>query len=204
MISLEQYKRVLDSGLLLDHYVVLCNLRDGKEMPRSRRIDGFINLLNKKGYIEDGALTDKAFDVIDVHANIIVEDKHVDTPAFDFGGWVSNLHQKCKDKLIKLTGKQQVTAKINKADRKGYPFMPNLADFSTRIFECIQRYKLKDMDAIEKMVLHHIDECSNTNNWFPLMKYYIHKKGEGSQLVTDLENGVETQGNGNKGLQRFV
>lgn len=205
MISLEQYKRVLDNGLLLDHYLVLCNIRDGAEMPKSRRVDGFINLLNKKGYIEDGALTEKAFEIIDLYPVVIVEREKIETPKFDFAGWVAQLHKKCQDKLIELVGKSQVTAKIHKTDMKGYPFLPNVADFGKRLFTMIHSYKLKDMDKIEKLILNHIDSCHTANNWFPLMKYYISKQGEGSQLVTDLESGVEINNNsGNKGLQKFV
>jgi len=204
MISLDVYKKVLDNGLLLDHYLVLCNLRDGVALPKSRRIDGFINLLNKKGYIDDGALTQKAFEIIDLHPVIILEDKEVETPKFDFGGWASQLHEKCKQKITELTGKQQIISKIKSTDKKGYRFIDGVSDFSTRLFTCIQKYKLKDMDIIEKAILNHIDTCHSTNNWFPLMKYYIHKLGEGSPMVTDIENGIETGGAAGKSAQKFV
>jgi hypothetical protein len=202
MISLEQYKKVLDSGLLLDHYYTLCNLRDGRDMPKSRRIDGFINLLNKKGYIEDGALTEKAFEVIDLHPTLIVQKEEVETPRFDFGGWVLRLHKKCQDRLTELTGKPQVVSKF-KGEKKGWPFLPNIGDFTERLFTTIQKYKLKDMDAIDKAILNHIDTCNQGNNWFPLMKYYINKKGEGSQMVTDIESGIETVASG-KSTQKFL
>lgn len=203
MISLEQYKKILDNGLLLDHYLVLCSIRDGNTLPKSGRIDGFINLLNKKGYIEDGALTNKAFDVIDIHPVLIVQSEEVETPKFDFGGWARDLHTKCKSKILELTGKQQMMAKIKSTDRKSYRFIDGVDDFTQRLFTCIQKYKLKDMDMIEKMILNHIDDCHQKNNWFPLMKYYISKQGEGSPLVTDIENGVETVAAG-KSAQKFV
>lgn len=203
MISLEQYKKVLDNGLLLDHYMVLCNLRDGTEMPRSKRIQGFINLLNKKGYIEDGALTEKAFEVIDIYPSIKVKEEEIETPKFDFGGWAKELHAKCKTKIFELTGKHQVMAKIQKTDKKGYRFIDGVDDFASRLFTCIQKYKLKDMDAIEKAILNHIDTCHSSNNWFPLLKYYISKQGEGSPLVTDIENGIEATIE-SKSTQKFV
>jgi len=204
MISLEKYKRLLDSGLLLDHYFLLCNIRDSVPLPKSKRIEGFLNLLRKKGFIEkDNTLQEKAFDVIDIFASVTIKEQVVETPKFDFGGWASELHKKCVDKLIRLTGNKQIIARFNKGD-KGYPFLPNLMDFTTRIFSTIQRYKLKDMDSVEKAILAHIDSCHQKNNWFPLMKYYMYKQGEGSNLVTDLENGVEGIQTNNKGLQKFV
>ena len=203
MISLEQYKKVLESGLLLDHYFVLCNLRDGTEMPKSKRIDGFINLLNKKGYIEDGALTEQAFNIIDLHPVMIVKREEIETPRFDFGGWSRELHTRCKDRIMDLTGKAQVMSKINKTDKKGYRFIDGVEDFMTRLFNCIQKYKLKDMDAIEKAIMNHIDSCHASNNWFPLLKYYISKQGEGSPMVTDIENGIETVEAG-KSAQKFI
>lgn len=203
MISIEQYRRVLDRGLLLDHYLVLCNLRDGIELPKNKRIDGFINLLYKKGYIDDGILTEKAYEVIDLQSVMIVQREPIETPKFDFGGWVASLHTKCQDKMIEVCGKKQMTAKINKTDRKGYPFMLNIHDFSKRVLDCIQRYKLKDMDLVERKILGHIENCGNSGNWFPLMKYYIYKQGEGSQLVTDMENGGD-EISVNKSVQKFV
>lgn len=205
MISLEKYKRLLDSGLLLDHYFLLCNIRDSIPLPKSKRVEGFLNLLRKKGFIEkDNTLQDKTFDVIDIFASVTTKKEVVETPKFDFGGWAAELHKKCVDKIHKLTGSKNITAKFNKTD-KGYPFLSNVMDFTTRMFSTIQRYKLKDMDAIEKAVLAHIDNCNRKNNWFPLMKYYLYKQGEGSNLVTDLENGIQTSPTeSNKGLQKFV
>lgn len=202
MISLEKYKRVLDNGLLLDHYMILCNIRDGTEMPKSKRVDGFINLLNKKGYIDDGALTTKAFDIIDVQPVMVVDRELVETPKFDYGGWGIQMHAKCKKKIMELTGREQVTSKI-KGDKKGFPFLLNVNDFVARIFSTVQKYKLKDMDAVEKALINHIDSCHKANNWFPLMKYYISKQGEGSQMVTDLESGVEVVKT-EKSAQKFV
>lgn len=203
MISLDKYKRILDSGLLLDHYLVLCTLRDGKPLPKSRRIDGFINLLNKKGYIEDGALTDKAFDIIDISTAVIVDEETVDTPKFDFGKWATDLHSKCKKKVMELTGKEQVMSKIKPTDKKGFRFLEGERDFMERLFKCIQKYKLKNMDIIEAAILNHIDDCHKKNNWFPLMKYYISKQGEGSPLVSDIENGFQATEAG-KNTQKFV
>lgn len=203
MISLEVYKKILNNGLLLDHYMVMCNIRDGKEMPKSRRIDGFINLLEKKGYIEDGVLTDLAFDIIDIHPVIVVGKEDIETPKFDFVGWSTSLHEKCVNKIIELTGKRQVISKI-KNSGAGYRFLDGIQDFSTRLYKCIERYKLKDMDIVEKAILNHIDNCHSSGNWFPLMKYYITKQGEGSPMVTDIENGIDIQKKDEKSTQKFV
>lgn len=201
MISIKQYERILNNGLLLDHYLVLCSIRDGEELPKTGRIDGFINLLNKKGYIEDGSLTSKAYEIIDIHPTIKVEKDEVETPKFDFAGWVTNLHKKCQDKLLSLTGKSQVTSKI-KGAKKGFPFLPNVTDLGKKLLGVITLYKLSDMDLIEETIMKHIDNCSKSGEWFPLIKYYISKDGI-SDLVTDMES-VREGISDKKSTQRFV
>lgn len=202
MISLEQYKKILDSGLLLDHYLCLCSIRDGRELPTSKRITGFTNLLNKKGYIEDGLLTEKAVELIDSQSIVVVSNVEIDRNKFDFGGWVLNLHKKLQDRLVELTGRKQVTAKINRTDKKGYPFLCNATDLGRKLQVVIRNYNLKDVDLIEKALLSHIENCNNGNEWFPLIKYYISKDST-SQMVTEMESGVDPTGDP-KSAQKFV
>lgn len=212
MIDLKKYKKILDSGLLLDHYLVLCQIRDGAEILKNRRTQGFINLLNKKGYIDEGTLTDVANDLISDSPTIVTSVSTTTTiessgtlrdyvdSQFDYGGWVVNLHKKCQNKLVELTGKSQVRDKI---DRKTYPFLPNATDLGKVLYRAIVAYKLTDMDKIEKCILSYIDKCHRARNWFPILGYYVMKMGV-SQMVTDMESIDDDDKGDGKSLQKFV
>ncbi len=132
MIDLKHYERILESGLLLDHWLVLLMIKNKEEMPKNKRIQGFINLLNKKGYIQDGVLTDEGillteYEVKTVSINTASPDKEEKVVETDFTKWVIGLHKRCQNKLMELTGGKQVRDKI---DKKPYPFLPNSTDLA--------------------------------------------------------------------------
>jgi len=205
MIETGKYKIILDEGLLLDHYVLLCNIRDGAELLKSKRIQGFINLMCKKGYIEDGILTDKAMRLLEGEGNplpVVLDRKPVEALAdalsrdkdlvkpsnkFDYASWVIQLHKKCEDKLVEKTGKRQVRDKI---DGKAYSFLPNSTDLGKVILRVVQVYKLRDFDKIEKTILRYIERCAKANKWFPILGYYILKNAM-SPMVTDMDSDEE-------------
>ena len=208
MIDLKHYERILDSGLMFDHYLVLCMVKNGEELPKNRRVQGFINLLNKKGYIQDGVLTDEATVLTECDIKTVsttVEKEEVQT---DFTIWVIGLHKKCQSKLLELTGGKQVRGKIG---GKPYPFLPNSTDLAKSLHRAIVLYKLTDLEKIEKAMIGHILKCHKANNWFPLMKYYIIKSGAGgsvasanSDMVTDMETIDEVEEVKGKSNQKFV
>lgn len=201
MIEIGKYKIILDEGLLLDHYLLLCNIRDGRDLVKSKRIQGFINLMCKKGYIEDGVLTDKAMRLIEGEGNplpevlddkparaladVLSREKDVKIESkFDYASWVIQLHKKCEAKILVATGKRQVRDKI---DGKPYSFLPNSTDLGRSILRAVQVYKLKDFDKIERTVLRYVDRCIKANKWFPLLNYYIIKNAT-SPMVTDMDS----------------
>lgn len=206
MIDVRKYKAILDEGLLLDHYFLLCSLRDGKEFAKSRRIQGFINLMHKKGYIEDGLLTKKAFNILEgdgnetpikpVHllvAPMIKSEGVIVEKNFDYADWVIALHKKLRDKIIVSTGKNQVKAMV---EGKGYPFLPNSTDLGKVILRVIKSYKLTDFDKIEKTLLAYVDRCIKQNKWTPLLNYYV-MKNDASLMVTEMENLGDEESNDN-------
>lgn len=204
MIDNNSYKKVLDSGLSLDHYHVLCSIKDGKELPKNKRIGGFVNLLTKKGYLVNGELSDNALELVDNYV-ATTESCVTEQPVknnegkIDFHVWAKCLYKKCQDKLKELTGSTQVRDKIN---RKAYSFLPNSIDLEKVIYKVILLYKIKDLDKIEKHILHYIEKCNSAKNWFPILRYYILKDNE-SRLVTDMESDdMETITN--KSSQKFV
>lgn len=204
MIDTTQYQRLLDSGLLLDHYLLLITIRDGGEIISNKRVQGFLNLLNKKGYIEDGLLTDSALLLIE-GATLKLDITTTTTTTtskdgFNFDAWVLGVHKACQERIKELTGKIQVRDKIK---GKSYPFLCNSIDMNKVLRKIMLLYKLKDCPAIEKCIFHHIDKCNRENHWFPMMKYYIFKDNA-SDLVTDLENQDDVEQTGSKSTQKFV
>lgn len=199
MIDEEKYKEILDNGLLLDHYFVLCNIKNGVKMTSSPRIKGFVNLLHKKGYLTDGELTEKAVDLIQNCS--FFEPTPVDERKVDLGTWASQLHKKCENKMVSLTGKRQIRDKI---DGTPYSFLPNPIDLSKVLMKVVTLYKLKDLDKIEKTIMSFIEERSRSGKWFPTLQYYIMKNNK-SSMVTDMESLEEsTEADQFKSTQKFV
>lgn len=202
MINDDKYKEVLESGLLLDHYFLLCNIRNGIKPVETKRIQGFINLLAKKGYLEDGALTEKGSKLIENCEFSQVVNVASTKSAKDLGSWALGLHERLQQRLEDLTGKKQVRAKIQTKD---YPFLPNPTDLGRTLFRVTSSYKLKDYDKIEKTLMAYIQKCNDAGNWFPLLKYFIMKNGE-SEMVTMMqtidEESIESSKGGSR--QKFV
>lgn len=191
MIDVEKYKVILNEGLLLDHYMVLCDIRDGKPILSNKRVQGFINLLHKKGYIEEGILTEKAGRIlggIPESKSMIMEEvqkaSKISKEKMSFFDWVVQLHGKCEAKLIDKIGRRQVRPRI---DGKPYSFLPNPTDLGKVIWRAVETYKLKDLEKVEITILKYMDKCAKANNWFPILGYYIMKNSM-SPMVTDMES----------------
>lgn len=195
MVDLLKYERLLEEGLILDHYFLLLSIRDSKEILLNKRVKGFIGLLTKKEYIFplkiNGVyqLTGLALELLQDEIPVCVTTT-TSSPPIDFGEWITSLHKKCQDKLKELTGSTQVTARINRG--KGYPFLPNPTDLGKVIVRVINNYKLKNLEEIEKQILSYIETSKYRNEWFPLLKYYIMKDGQ-SQMVTEMSSVEEKQ-----------
>jgi len=187
MIEMEKYEEVLSSGLLLDHYFLLCRLKNKKTILSTKRVKGFINLLNKKGYLDGEDLTEKAIDLIQ-NCGDDLEEK-VENETRSISEFSTSLYSDCQNLLFELVGKKQMIAKMA-GQRKGYSFLPNEVDFNKRLQKVIRLYKLEDLDKIKKTILNHIKKCNEEGHWFPIMHYYIIKDSY-SQLVTDYNNDDE-------------
>ena len=205
MIDLKKYLLILNEGLLLDHYLLLKSIKEGSEPIGNKRVQGFLNLLYKKGYIDEGNLTSKALAILEGDGTPIIEVSNireskainemlsVKEPSlkFDYASWIIALHRKCEAKLIEKTGKRQIRDKI---DGKPYSFLPNSTDLGRVILKAVNTYKLKDFDKIETTILKYIDRCSKANKWFPILAYYIMKNSM-SPMVTDMDSDEEEGNN---------
>lgn len=187
MVNEEVWKDVLDSGLTLDHYFLMCKIKNGVKLPENKRIQGFLNLLTKKDYIKDEVLTEKGLDMVqNCEFSTIIP---VRTGKIDMGTWIEGLHSRLQGKLKELTGKTQVTDKIN-GKGKSYSFLCNPTDLGKVLSKVISLYKLKDYEKIEQTLMRHVESCKQANSWFPVIQYYIYKEGA-SRMVTELDNEKE-------------
>lgn len=206
MIEDSKYKEILDRGLTLDHFLVLCNIRNGIPVLRNKRTQGFINLLSKKGYITEDRLTELGLEMVEncVEQPVIAIEEASIHKKRDVREFTVSLHSKCQEKLIELTGKKQYMAKVTEKS-KSYSFLPNIEDLSKALTKVVVLYKITDLLKVEKTILGYIDKCSRENDWFPVLGYYIIKNNE-SKLVTDMDS-IEDDDMGpssSSSLQKFV
>jgi len=203
MINIEKYASILEHGLLLDHYSLLCSIRGEEELPKSKRIQGFINLLTKKGYLLKGKLTSKAIELIEndrvisdvIKSPTLVTKGLLKTPVItdDYLQWAKTLHEKLQDKLFEKTGKRQARGNINGAT---YSFLPNVNDFCKILLKVIVAYKLKDFDKIDKCLMRFLERKIKENNYFPILGYYMMKNNT-STMVTEMDN-IEEESSDNQ------
>lgn len=193
MIKKQQYEKILDNGLLLDHYFILLAYKEGLEVPTNKRVAGIVNLLTKKGYLLNGAITSDGSvlveDILEA-ANTVVNETQKQK---DFSTWVVILHFRCQEKLRGLIGMPQVRGKIH---GKPYPFLPNTKDLEKVLSRMMKHYRIKDRERIEECIMKYIVKCHKANNWFPILQYYIMKGKMGeetSQLATDFDNDFEEE-----------
>lgn len=205
MLNDNKYNEILSSGLLLDHYFILANIKNNKELLKNKRIQGFVNLLEKKEYLQEGSLTQKGLSLLE-EFEIQVADTENNTKTDDFGDWIEGLHKRCQEKLVELTGSKQVRDKI---DKKSYPFLPNVIDLGKVLYKVITTYKVKDYERIEKCIMNYIEKCAHAKskdspngNWFPILQYYILKNNK-STLITDCES-IDDEPQTVKSSQKFV
>lgn len=209
----QKYKEILDQGLLLDHYYILCKISSKEEIPYTDRVRGFLNLLIKKDYIDaDHNLTEKGIDFVQncEFGNIELSTVHITTNAVtiveegtekvDLKGLLSGVYENCKKRIFHHTGKYQVRARI---DNKFYSFFPNTTDFIKIATKVVSLYKVKDIALMEKTLLAYIDRCASSNTWLPLFNYYMFKNGS-SSLVTDMENPDDNPGTSFKSSQKLI
>ena len=58
-------------------------------------------------------------------------------------------NKKCQDKIVEITGKKQVSSKI---EGTSYAFLCNLGDLRLALKRMMLQYKIKDYEKIEKII----------------------------------------------------
>lgn len=180
-IEVEKIALAIKKGLTIEEYIVLCITEDGcsylfeKNYPSLQCLSNLVS----KGYFnssEDITLKGKAI-LKEIEGNV---SKKVDNK-------YTLLHKTLQNELIRLTSKKQ--AKANGE----YTFLCNEIDLHNKLSKCMTKYKLKDWEKIEKLLILHVNKAYKQNfNKVLLVQYYIEKNGM-STLASDYENYSEIE-----------
>ena len=180
IVKLEEFSKALEKGLNPSKFLFLLVKQDGAEylcndfLSDEEETDLLLN-----GYIYSNLqLTPKAIELL--------KEIHGDLSSKIDNKW-EILHKKLQDELIRLTNKKQ--AKAN----GGYTFLCNEVDLRNKLSKCITKYKLKDWEKIEKLLILHINKAYKQNfDKVMLIAYYIEKNGT-STLASDYDNFEEKE-----------
>lgn len=177
MYNLDTLLNLKKENITINKYILLkiiedCSLSSFKEDYReelvSLKLEGIIN--------SELELTTKGMELLQ-----IIEGKKTKSIDYD------KLHLTLQNKLLSLTGKKQfmVGGKYN--------FIPNKIDMTTKLKGVITKYKLKDFNKIEKLLILHIEKAVKEKfQYISLIGYYISKDGK-SQLYDDYESFEENE-----------
>ena len=177
MYNLDILLNLKKENITINRYILLkiiedCSLSSFKEDYReelvSLKLEGIVN--------SDLELTTKGMDLLQS-----IEGKKTKSIDYD------KLHLTLQNKLLSLTGKKQfmVGGKYN--------FLSNKLDFTNKLKGVISKYKLKDFNKLEKLLILHIEKAVKEKfQYISLMNYYISKDNK-SQLYDDYEGYEENE-----------
>ena len=177
MYNLDILLNLKKENITINKYILLkiiedCSLSSFKEDYREELVNfKFEGLINSE--LE---LTTKGMELLQS-----IEGKKTKSIDYD------KLHLTLQNKLLSLTGKKQymVGGKYN--------FIPNKIDMTTKLKGVITKYKLKDFNKIEKLLILHIEKAVKEKfQYISLIGYYISKDGK-SQLYDDYESFEENE-----------
>jgi hypothetical protein len=173
MYNLETLLKIKELGLSVRYYLLLKLVEDNALFNfREEYLDILVDCKTQGLLTNTEELTTKGYEILKE-----IEGKN-DTKSINY----PLLHKKLQDELFRLTGERQY-----RVDGK-YSFFPNLKDFTDKTKKVVLKYKLKDYNKIETILLNHIRKAVKANfKYIPLLGYYISKDGK-SMLVDDYEN----------------
>jgi hypothetical protein len=170
MINLDSYYQLLDSGLIIDHYLILSLIAENKPFAKTTKIIGYINFLEKKGLLAQGEITKYGRSILEL--DIFSKE--------DIKNSCKEIYESCINLVKELTGNTQVRVTIQ---YKTWSFVPNEIDFCSKLSGAIKKYKLTDRSKIQDCLHAFIRDCHESGKWIPLLKYYI-QKDNSSELAT--------------------
>lgn len=175
-INLTEISKATKKGLDINEYIyLLCSLDGCTYLFNNDYFKDTIINLRLKGYLQGDTVTKAGKDLIKEISGDIVSNK-IDS------NFYQNLHKKLQNELISLTGKKQ------KVIGGKYSFLCNAYDLEHRLSKVVKKYKLEDLNKVEKLLLKYIHTCYKADfKMTQLLEYYIQKL-DTSKLATDYFN----------------
>jgi hypothetical protein len=182
------------SGLDFNHLYTLQNLNNLPNL--GRRVEGWLNILIAKGFIDDDHWpTEKGNEILSKFNNSqtvvnieqdgsLVEEPVKNESVKTFSNFVDELDTKLKEKIKKLTGHNQAYITVQNVK---YPYLSDAVDLESKLKKFVTKYKKQDLKRIEACLLKH---CEIRNQ--KILMYIMREKGDSkSDLAVDYDNYVE-------------
>lgn len=193
-MNITQFEWVLSKGIDINLMTCLLLIHEGNKLSNCSdiKVKSWMLLLKKHQLLtESEVVTEKGEIYISEYNNL---SKNIVADSFNFDVWCEQLHEKLKERLLKLTGKSQKVSKIRQAS---YSYLCNVKDLTKKLKGFVKVYNVKNYQKIEDGLLNYINKCHKEDSWFPLIEYYIMKDGT-SKLATDFDIVIEKEAEAEK------
>lgn len=176
-MNLKKIETIMEKGYDLNIVALLYVCKQGEPIDSvNSKIQAIVAMMERKGLILEGRITasgEELLKCIEEGEEIIKEREKIHS--------YDDIYEKVLERVEKLTGKRQVRSKIY---GKEYNYLPVQYDFVTRLKKVANKYKLSDIEKLEKVILWNIEICHKTGKWYPLLLYYFSKTVDGQETST--------------------
>lgn len=172
-------EEIIGRGIDLNVCALLYIVRDESPViTSSPKIQAILEMMERKELIKNNRLLANGEELIKFieggEAPVKEREKVIDIEA---------IYDRLVAKMVELTGNKQKKTDIF---GKTYNYFPGKYDFVQRLRRVVNKYKIKDYEKIEKVLIHNLETCKKTNKWYPLFIYYL-IKDDMSAFASDYE-----------------
>lgn len=176
---MKMMEKIMEKGFDLNIIALLYMAKHGEYLGSSLpKIQALVQMMERKGLILEGKITLSGEDLLKCIEGG-EEVKGEKEKVVDLEG----IYDRMIKRVEKLTGKKQIRTEIF---GKTYSYFPSKYDFVTRLKKVMNKYKLRDVEKVEKVIIKNVENCHKTRKWYPLLVYYM-VKDDVSPLASDYE-----------------
>lgn len=184
-MNIRKFEKILEKGVDLNICALLYILRGGEGISTENiKLLAYIQLMERKGLVLEGRIT--------LQGEELLKSIDGEEVAPSIGSKLSSyeeIYDRVVERILQLTGKKQIRTEIF---GKTYNYFPTKYDFVTRLKGVCNKYKLRDLGKIEKVIIKNIENCHKKNKWYPLFAYYLTKDNM-SSFANEYESWEETE-----------